>query len=419
MISIAKGMTISEINKSNFLLTGIVLLAVAALFFLPELINYHPNIQGKPISLSGLSGIVSGGKESASTTVHLSPPDAVVVDAAPLSRVSPLEQIRQAIDQGYIEKLKDARRRLALAGVASSSRSAFSLGFGTEEVPLDTSGNILPPIPSLSWRDIRGSKSIGDLKNAQTQATLLSKSMDARSAASRYALINFIQGLSLVIQGGEKMMNADDVPAYLENLDLAVTTAFTNDRVDNGSFARWSNITVGPLLQNPEGVSLKKKLVPPFAPDFGLSSVKVSQRGTGSLSSWNHRGWMRDPASPALVQAVGYIRGGDISKISLYKDYQFVRDIAIGKQVNLDGSRTFKLPKGDARSIYTLRVYNTAGSYADQSYTFLSRAERFPWSPKTKDFAIPYGNYDPRVNALFILNRKGSVLGDLGDWVSF
>mgnify|MGYP000169369442 CR=1 FL=1 len=360
--------SISSFKPKSFLLTTLVVLLVASLFFIPEIVDFQKSITGFGVTKEGESKPeVASERDTAEHTL-----------STKTGSGSPLDKITGLIDTGYIEQLK-----------------AKKVVSGAERFKEAPRGG-----PKLSWEIIKSRESLDALRTAEREALGLAKALPPDKVGTRYALYNFVSGVRLVLEGAEKTMSPDEAVRYLEFLQLAVSSTMGRENVDRALYNRWVGVSLGPLSEQTKALRLMQQRAP-FNPRLTLTKVVVRKAG-GKHGQFVSR-------SPVYVQFVGFVVGQDIKKIELYRNSELLVKKMLLRAPDESGRRFFSPRQFPAVGYYTFRVYDDTGQIYQKTYTFFPRAARFPW--RRGVFELPFRSGDPRLDRFFTYRSGRLVTG--------
>ena len=390
MVSLVKDIRISGLARSNLFITIMLLLVVVALFFIPELVSFQRSM---------------GGGESrpriASTDVELVP--SVPEDAEkPAQPRSGLSKILGLLDSGYIEssskrKMQDAANVEPESEHRPATRAERAIEDVRAALKLGDSGQVdAPSLVSgepVTWKMIHAKGTQIVFKKAQKDALGIAKALPEQFPGSRYALLNFASGIGRVLDSGDKSMKADEALSYLSFLDQTVTESMLRERVDRTDYIKWAEVSLGPLLENSRAEQMKVRMTPSFNPKLTLTWVEVVQPAD-RFGRWK-------PTGRAYVRAEGFVVGKDAKKIELWKNGELDRRITLHKKADSRGRRFFKMPRRDARGLYTIQIIDRDGHRYSRNFNFYDRAAEFGWNAKGGRFMVPFQQGDMRFTSYF------------------
>lgn len=384
----------SGLNPKGFLLTGVVLLLVLALFFIPELVNFQR-------SLSTTSSVSSQVKQARQDLHALGGNFPFSDDRAPqgIPNGDPLDEVAAMLNPSFIEE----RRAKRVVETMPKSPSA----------PIESRDGI----PKLSWDSLRSGASIEPIRQAENEAALMAKQLPPRASASRFALLNFASSLRVIRTGGEKVMQPVEAVRYVDYTRLGVVRAMEHEGVDREFYNRFVTMSLGPVLDAQRGVGIAD--VPRvFSPNLALTRVSV-------FRSPSRR---RGSDSKVLVGFSGYVVGREVKQIEIYQNGIRLDRVVPGR-ADADGIRTFRYSRRnqkDGRGIFTLRITDQFGQVVERHYAFYPRARQFGWM-RNGYFNIPrVDNGDVRLDRFFAYGPDSLIMAagmgafeGGGDLVSF
>lgn len=395
MTALARTFRNSTYTRSSIIVTGVVLLFVIGMFFIPELIDFQRSI-GNPSSPAGTVNFAGTGASRIADTQPsdenlISPSDLLPStgrreNARAMESESPLAAIVRLIDSGYSEqKSTVAGQELAV-----------------ETTPRSPSLNETLSDKGISWDALRSAESVSILNKARSDALALADAMPKDKEGTKFALLNFANGARLVTEGGQRGMTPQMALEYLESLDYGVTRAMVKEGVDRVEYMRWSEISLGSLMDGSRLVRAKREFRMEFRPKMGLDTVRLA----------SPPGWKKEYVddNPLGLDLAGFVTGRDVERVDLYADGQFRGNLLLTKP-DLKDVRHFQWVGLDGKKIYTLRAYDRYGNTYEKSYQFFPRVRRFPWTPANVGrFMINFnsGVIDPAVDQFF-LYRAGHL----------
>ncbi len=359
MTSLVKALSSAAANRSSLLVTGLVLLLVTGLFFIPELVDFQRTLGG-----AGAKRAVP----SAETEVVSSAERAVAPDRVVAPKESSLAQLASLIEGGYLEQLRaEANSRRAQQ---SGSRTGLPMPPGVSDAEI-RAAQVFGRRP-LSWNDIKEPDASSYLNNARGKTIELYRLVSDATPESKVALLNFLSGLQMVLQGGDGMMTVEQGLKWLEGLDNTVTKAMVREGIERATFMQWRQVSIALALQGSRAVRLKQQYYVPFNPRLTLAVVQMSKAGDGA-------GRYIDDDSPVRLDFGGYVVGRDIEKVELFIDGQNAGPMQLSEP-DSRGRRYFSWLLGNARQLHTIRVVDTYGESFERHYSFYPRVRRFAWN---------------------------------------
>lgn len=352
---------ITGISAQSFLLMGLVIILVVALFFIPEIIDFQKSLSNSDSQVASTKSTVTS--EEPDQTIVI-PPDS-----------GPLGEITALLDGNYIEQLKAKRI------IQTNLRGTAKVG-----------------PQQLAWDTIRNPGSADVLRNAEREAMAMVKELPEKFSATRFALFNFVNAVRMVLQNGEHSMTPEDAIQYVEFARIAVTRAMERENVERAIYNRWVSLSLGPVIDRARGFDLDNPK--PFNPQLTLTWVSVYKPGN------NYGRWVDH--APVYMSFRGYVVGRDVDRIEFYLNGNRVGK-AIPTTPDQYGRRIFRYGQANGRGVYTLRVYDKFGQIYVKTYNFYPRVRALPW--KRGSFAVPkVAPTDRRLDRFFTF-RGGQVLG--------
>ena len=383
MTSLVRAISSATQNRSNLILTIVVLLFVVAMFFIPELVDLQKRFgRSEGVEIAEVESVEEEGRASVS-----------IARLSETEEVNPtsLKDISSMLEGGYIDRVRD--RKLAGLGVQSADGAA---------APADEAVDALGQ-RKITWESFKEPSVNSALGRARAASQDLLKDIPGRAEGVRFALFSYANGIQVVREGGEPGMTPEAAYSYLESLDAAVTRAMVREGVDRDLYRRWQAITLGPLFATSRLARTKAQFQMAFNPGMQLEKVRIFKPG----QVFREQG-------PVYVHIFGYLRGEDVKRIAAYEDGVFKGNLAL-KAPDINGIRRFSWIQRDARKVYTFVAYDKFGETYEKSYQFYPAVRRFPWTPKRLGtFLVNFrsGLVDPSIDRYFRYRGRGSVTED-------
>ena len=369
-------MRVGSFSTRGIALFVFVLAVIAALFFIPEIIRFQKGLSAdkkKPLVAAAVSQQVE--------TVEVAKKEEIKDVTAPVVLKS---QTPSIIDR-FVSYFKSDRGITPVELRRATELAQSKIG----------SKNSLTTPQAISWASIRGPQSVANLKRAHDDSITLARSIPAKYPETTYALYAFAGGIKYVLGSAEKAMSAEKAFAFLVQLDQNVSETMLSEKVPAADYNVWSQISLGPLFARVRSMANKAKHQMPFNPQLRIVTLKVVQPGTTS------RKFLENARS--YIRLAGVVEGQDVQRVEVYQDGIRLKDRTLQKADKI-GRKSFTVQGLEARGIYTFRAISKGGQTYTKSYNFYNRARQFPWlASKSGRFIIPYNNYDPRLDSLFLV----------------
>ena len=362
-------MRLSAFNPKSVLMTGLVLVLIIALFFIPEIIDFQRGLIGRSSSESRSSAPAPQVVEPEQPAQQVQAADTGVSTGA----------LDELLESNYLDRVKARQVLDTQEGVAPRTRTSPKTGV------------------EISWQAIREKPSAVALKAAQSGALDLARELPAENSPSRFALLNYASGIGLLLQGGEKSMTAGEAVRYIEYLHSVVARTLVRDGADTGFYNRFAALSLGPVVAEYSGIdgSLRRA---PFNPQLILSSVDVRAKGERG------RRWVEN--GPIFVQFGGSAAGVDLKAIRIISNGSEVQRIKGRKGAQ---ATSFKSKKFPARGVFAVRVEDNSGQVWEKLYAFYPRVRRFEWNKGKFDIPLSGSMLDR-----YFTYRPGHLISSFG-----
>ena len=352
----------SGFSFKGVLFTGIGIALIVALFFIPEIIQFQRSGSGTDSqkSASGMKTL-----QTAAVSIPKDPKD------------SQLNRIASLIDSGYLDRMGSKPAPESKPGDPKAA-NANSKTEGKAANQKET---------GISWKGLKSKDSRMAMKRAHDEILNILRSLPADRKGSRFALLNFANGLEQVVDGGmDKTVPAPEALAQLENLHSACIKEFLREGVDQVSYKRFVAVSFGPAISK-YSIKLSGQLVP-FNPQLTLINLDMSSR----------RG--KDANAPVMVAFEGFVVGDDVDRIEMVSGGIRFDDI-IPRKVESSGYRKFKTKRFELTGKVLLKVFDNRGRVYQKLYSFYPRARIF--ESRNGRFMIPktVSEYDNRLDRFF------------------
>jgi hypothetical protein len=386
--SIAKGVRFSTYNARSMLVSGVVLLLVIGLFFIPEIVGYL--FQGSS------SGAASTEAPKIALNTTKVPAVSTKEPAELQSKPSALDKILGLLGAKEPEVVSLDKGDDVVDAKSSATEDDSKAHPGRKkEAPGLMLGEAV-----VSWKVLKSKPTRKAMMKAHNDALTLATQLEPRWEKSRYALYNLIGGIRLINKGAGKGMGAEEAVQYLELLDSNVTKSMLSDRVPASIYNQWTEITLGPLFEKSRAYQLKMARKMPFDPQLRIVNVKIFQPP-------DRRGrWIE--GGKAYIYFRAGVMGADVKKVSIFRDGVHVMDRTPRRKKGT-GLRLFSFGPREARGNYVIRVFDKHNQMVEKAYQFYNPARKYNWVSRSKGrFAIPFGEYDPRLDRLFAFSKPSA-----------
>ncbi|MCB0310545.1 MAG: hypothetical protein KDD42_04890 [Bdellovibrionales bacterium] len=213
MATLASNIKLSSFSRSSVLTTGLVILLVIALFFIPEILDFRKSLGGDRSDMEIGSSVIDADNDEFEFSGRQKLESASVQD-----RTSPLTRLADALEQGRYNpevQLDDSDNMRARADLVDQSQNA---GYLYQE--------------PLTWKQIKQRRSSDSLKDARKQALDIAKKLNDANSDTRYALYSLANGIRQVLQSSGDSMRDDEAVSYLAHLDRTVTSTMIREGID-------------------------------------------------------------------------------------------------------------------------------------------------------------------------------------------
>jgi|GEM_PF-5347357 len=382
-----------DVNGKNIIAAGVILLVITALIFLPE-------IMSSPEAPT----------ESVSTT-------------SPIERLNDFDDQPQVnaepafveVDENYVDPHQDMGHRDSIVVPAEEQIAVEQSPSPLDKVLSRVSQTSAPVQVSKvkpffssdkisTWEDVLTEETTPKLQQAKADILSLAKSIAKEQRQSRFALLNYADGIGSVLSRGEsEVLGPKEVVPFLSELDARVTQAMISDNLDRSFLLRWSEISLGPQLESSNELQQKLRALTVFRPKIQILNLSIEQPG-------NHQG-NRVPSNDVGARIIGQIQGRDLHSLVLYRaNSPMDREMISLSRPDGNGMRRFNV-------MWYPKVQNTAvifeatdleGNIFEKIYNFHPRVLRFTWggSKHRYNFLLPFTKNDPRLDAYFAVGTR-------------
>lgn len=282
------------------------------------------------------------------------------------------------------------------------SRSSLSEKYARLTTRASTPREIQPKggekTAELSWARLRSPEYQAMLSAASTEANALARALPPQYSESKFALINFSNGVRFITGNAEKSMSAPEAFLYLARLDLHVREAMARDAVPPSEVAQWNRVSPASALKGKSIAGATGRAARPvaaFAPKISVASIKILHPPTNN-------GKFIEGGPTTMTLTLSVTNPGDLARIEVYRNGELVTR-NMPRVSGKAGKRLYWLRSVDARGIYTLKAVSKSGAQLVRHYSFYDSARRFPWlKRKNGRFDIPFRDFDPKLDRLFL-----------------
>ena len=399
MPELGRSLSLSEFGRSAWVVGIFFVLLIGSLFFIPELIQFQRSVTGGATdkvvqheeTQEEKPGLISEGKDFLAR--HLPSfrgknRKDEATEPVEVAQQMP-EEIPAPADLNQFEAMLDSSDK---SGPRASLKS---------NVSQSAKGKAWSDGPGITWEQIRSGPSKEALGSARRRSLELARSLPTRAESTRYALINFANGLEFAVNRGSESMSAKDAVDYLTNLDRAVTAAMFQEVVDREIYKRWVEISMGPAFEKSKLSREHNRYQMQFNPRITLTSVQVQHQGRvvkGKDKTRIYAGFS------------GFVVGDDIRRAELVsEDGVMHRKLILTPDPR--GYKFFRVGTIDAKRRWIIRVYDKYDELYEKNYDFASVAGRMPIEDRYYQlpFRMVYASrqtfrprdVDPRLDAYF------------------
>ncbi len=265
----------------------------------------------------------------------------------------------------------------------------------------------------ITWATIRSQESKEAVGQARRDAMELARGIPQSATASRFAMIDFANGLDFVMTKADQQMSARDAIIYLTKLDQSVSHALAEEKVDRVFLKRWSQISMGPVLGKTMLGQRHDEISAVFDPQLTMTAIQV-----------RHKGMRRGDPSTGKVEVVisGYVIGDDIEKITMEANNGAIT-LPVYIKRDPRGFWFFNRGSIDGRKQWKFTVFDKFGEQYTKIYQFYPKASIFRYDSKL-GYQFPFRmaratvgefrseNFDPRLDKFFALSEHGDQAAD-------
>ena len=370
------------IVRGNLMVTVLILLVLAGLFFIPELLDL-----GKSVSNGDSWFTSSSSKTKAPVKSEYKEPSA---------ELGPLERVLYQIDNRKDFSSEDVRASLAPNGKLP------------EGDPRAVAAQAISK-RTLSWETLESRAATKVFRTNRKDLAILLRDMEPKYSGSKTSIRNMMNGIDYVMDGAENEMTATEAVNYLTSLDRNIENAMIREKVGRDTFMRWRDLSFGPLFKQ-TSLNRRKTLIP-FKPNFTLGKVIVTHPSI--------EGRQIDPKKRPMLNLEPYVRGRDVKEIIIYRNNQRIKRALASRQPNELGFRKVAIRQLPAYGVYRFEIYDNYGEVVTKRYEFYNKASTYRWNPKTSRFELPFGFglKDSRLDRFFRLGperrKSGTVLASI------
>jgi hypothetical protein len=399
------------ISFKGVLYSSLLLLLVVSLFFIPELVDLQEKMTSTKKVANSLSVASSATKSFSSGEINIDE----ILEASKSG--ASLDSILSMVENSSKNKNSELTDTVSIpAGNidSSASRSTGNVKLSVNDIPNKAILEKALLSPNVTWEQLSSNQVKQALKNAQSGAVKILKDLPARQSSVRFALINYINGISWLARSDKKIMSAEEALAYIEQLDINVTQAMISSEIEAGDFEAWKSISIGAIsAQTGRAAALKQQTRIVFNPHLTISSLEISRKPDYIKSG---AGWKPNKNPSSHVSIVGFVLGKDARKIAVLRNGRRISEIKLNRRPDDQGVRIFKWRNNDANGLITFRVYTKSGQAFQKHYVFINKVyQRFP-QDKEGHYILPFGmsdddvidlqGYDQRLDRFFRVGRN-------------
>lgn len=264
-----------------------------------------------------------------------------------------------------------------------------------------------------TWASIRSQESKDAVGQARRDALELSRGLPTAASLSKFAMIDFANGLEFVMTRAEQQMTPRDAIIYLMKLDQSVSRALAEDRVDRVFVKRWSQISLGPVLSRTMLGQRHDSGAVAFDPQLTMTAVQV-----------RHKEMRKGNPATGKVEVIisGYLIGEDIKQVTMEaNDGAISYNLALKRDPR--GFLFFNRGSIDGRLRWKFTVYDKFGEQYEKTYQFYPRVGGFRYDSRA-GYQIPFRmaratvgrfrsqDFDPRMDQFFAVSEKSDQVLD-------
>lgn len=396
------------ITRGGFL--GLMLVGglVIGLFFIPELLQLSVKTEGtrgaltSPVSVS--RSTVETAPTSSLSTVTTTTTTVVAPEAKSSGTWGWWSDVKDWFSSLSSPRLARVARDRESTRLAASPDARASLNMISQKLD----GNSRPG--QTTWATIRSNESRDAIGQARRDALELARGLPSTANGSKFAIIDFANGLEFVMTKADQQMTPRDAVVYLMKLDQSVSRALGEEKVDRVFVKRWTQISMGPVLGKTMLGQRHDSEIAPFDPQLTMTEVRVVHKGM-------RRG---DPNTGKIdVTISGYLIGDDVKSVVMEAN-DGAMSIKLPLKRDPRGFWFFNRGTVDGRQTWTFKVYDKFGERFQKMYQFFPKARSFTYQ-KGLGYQIPYRmaratvglfrsqDFDPQLDRYFTVAASGDA----------
>lgn len=411
MSAASRGIKLSGINVKSFLLSGLVIIVVVALFLVPEIASFqsakvnrlisfdskkseheesaaaHKRADSREADLQSVENLVQESAQRAASRKSGSelalPQEGAGSAAGPVS--AELAHLETLLDVDGSQEMR-ARRVIE---ADNKQREKNGTAPKTEHVQ-----------SKVTWETLRSGDSRSAIKQAANEAIAIAEALPQSKRASRYALFNFASATNFVMGKASDSLTPEEAGRFLEISRQSALSAMQREDVGSAQYNRFVSLNLGPVIESYRTMRAEAERLP-FNPRLMIYAVEVTKAG-------DRKGRYLEQ-SPVYFKAIGSVVGNDVKNIEVLRNGRLVWR---GKPRPTDpnGYRNFYTPRLGAKGIITVRAFDRFGQFVENHYNFFPRVTKLRWS--WGKFQIPYfGVEDHRINNFFLFRQSNAAGG--------
>lgn len=372
---------LSALNRRTIVLGGLSVVLMVSLFFIPELVVLQDRLSGV-----GSQTVASANKhvdadnqlrdpvsdpettiQSLRAALRDERSQPLIVESeseAPRFEDSPLEKVRHLLEA----------ENLSLHHL----NQQFPKG-NSEDLEQEFQEGVLEAENRAGWPAINSGVYGETLERARTRALQIAARLHTDQIRSKYALVNFSNGIGFVRRSPSSVLSPSEARAFLEDLQLKATRALEQDGVSGELFGAWRSVSLD-AQRGSDSLRLVK-----MDSSKRTTSASGGTRGVAMVMTDVTR---KIGTRIVTVNGVIYSPKGEVVRLEVYRNGEYILDGAVYPAPNGFFKLFFRVPDGSG--IFAIRAIEKSGHYYEKRYQLLPEDVRIESDISGMEDTVPF-----------------------------
>jgi hypothetical protein len=308
----------------------------------------------------------------------------------------PFEKILHQLEEKEyeIDNIVDQRLKGNITGAKVSSSVGFDPPVSEERALQRKKMAEALSVSNLTIATLNDPLIVEPVRKAVEETKTLLKVFDKGYSRSRFALVDYLNGLQMLLKPQESALDPKDLIQYVGLLDIKVTQQFIEEKVGRTEYMIWRAISLSPLVYT-AGQNNVFSYQPPFRANITVTSLDLREnikpaQGSGNSYIPSKRYWN--------INVIGVVQGKEIGRVLVYHGKTLIKIIELSN-----------IPPNQPSEVYRRFDINFEDDFGNRPYTLRAVAEDGKFVQKSYSFvAMPIRRFTRSVDGRFVIPGIGS-----------